>query len=115
MKYVGIAAGITLVLAGFVLMIWGFSQQIEGPDPLPPEGWVKSLGPVYDANDPIYQFIPIPPANWVESFGDNERSRVLHSVSELRLVLATMGRTIITLEAEVQELKAIMAGPEVEE
>jgi hypothetical protein len=70
------------------------------------------VGPVYDPNDPIYQWIPIPPDGWVEIHGDNERSRVLHCISEMRLALGTMGRKIIDLEAEVKELRAMAGGPE---
>lgn len=79
-----------------------------------PEGPVL-VGPSYDANDAIYQFIPVPPDNWVDQFGDNERSRVLHSLSELRIVLGTMGRTMITMQTELQELRALLGDPEVDE
>ena len=52
---------------------------------------------VYDPNDAAYKFIPAAPADWVEMFGDNERTRLLHSISELRVVVNKQAQTIEAL------------------
>ncbi len=51
----------------------------------------------YDPNDAAYKFIPAAPADWIEMFGDNERTRLLHSISELRVVVNRQGETIDAL------------------
>jgi len=45
----------------------------------------------YNPNDEIYMYIP--PANdtWTEKFGDNERTRLISSLSELRIVTHNQG------------------------
>lgn len=56
----------------------------------------------YDQNDGIYKFIPSAPEDWLKLFGDNERTRLLHSISELRVVVANQGRRILELEAKLK-------------
>ncbi len=62
----------------------------------------------YDPNDAAYKFIPAAPADWIEMFGDNERTRLIHSLSEARVVLNRQGKTI-------EALVDAGAGPQVEE
>jgi len=52
----------------------------------------------YNPNDPIYKFINPAPEDWTGQFGDNERTRLLHSISELRVVVAAQGLRILSLE-----------------
>jgi len=51
----------------------------------------------YDPNDGAYKFIPEAPADWREQFGTNERTRLLHSISELRVVVARQGRLLMEM------------------
>jgi hypothetical protein len=59
----------------------------------------------YDPNDPIYKFIPEADPSWIKEFGDNERVRLIHSISELRVVVANMGKRLLELEKEPNEVK----------
>jgi hypothetical protein len=52
----------------------------------------------YDPNDPIYKFIPEADPSWIKEFGDNERTRLLHTISELRFVVAMQGKRMMELE-----------------
>ena len=52
----------------------------------------------YDPNDPAYKFIPAAPKEWTDKFGDNERTRLIHSISELRVVVAAQSKRILELE-----------------
>ena len=51
----------------------------------------------YDPNDPIYKFIPAAPVEWTDMFGDTERTRLIHSISELRVVTAAQGQMLMEL------------------
>jgi len=61
----------------------------------------RVTGDSYDADNPAYKFIPAAPGEWIERFGDNERTRLLHTISELRVVVADQGRRLIALEKEI--------------
>lgn len=52
----------------------------------------------YDPNDRAYKFIPEAPDDWIAEFGTSERTRLLHSISELRVVVAAQGKRILALE-----------------
>ena len=52
----------------------------------------------YDPNDVIYQYIPPAPELWRDEFGDNERTRLLHSISEIRTVVANQGGKLREIE-----------------
>jgi len=53
---------------------------------------------VYDPNDDIYKFIPPAGDDWIGEFGDSERTRLVHSISELRVVVAQVSARQIALE-----------------
>jgi hypothetical protein len=53
---------------------------------------------VYDPNDPIYKFVPKAPEDWITRFGASERTRLIHAVSELRVVVLAQNKLL-------QELK----------
>lgn len=64
----------------------------------------------FDPCDPIYKFIQInygepnkpkwqaAPDDWILKFGNNERTMLLHSISELRVVAAAQSKRILALE-----------------
>jgi hypothetical protein len=62
--------------------------------PVPPEIYTA----VCDPCDPIYKFIPPADPSWTEMFGDNERTRLIHSISELRVVVVDQGIRLLGLE-----------------
>jgi hypothetical protein len=53
---------------------------------------------LYDPNDPAYKYIPEADPTWIEKFGASERTRLLHSISELRFVVAAQGKRLVELE-----------------
>ena len=57
----------------------------------------------YDQNDPAYRFVPAAPDEWKELFGDNERTRLIHSISEMRVVIAAQGGRILELEKRLAD------------
>ena len=54
----------------------------------------------YDPNELIYQYIPPAHETWRQQFGDNERTRILHTISELRVSLALLNDRVKKLEAK---------------
>lgn len=53
----------------------------------------------FDPCDPAYKFLQPPPKDWSEKFGYNERTALIHAISELRVVVATQGKRLMALEA----------------
>lgn len=62
---------------------------------VPPEVYTAPFDPC----DPIYKFIQPAPADWAQRFGANERTALIHAISELRVVVAAQGRKLLALEA----------------
>jgi hypothetical protein len=58
----------------------------------------------YDPNDPIYKFIPEAPKDWRDKFGTSERTRLMHSISELRVVVAAQGQILTDLKKDPNEI-----------
>ncbi len=52
----------------------------------------------YDPNDAIYKFIPVAGDDWIEQFGDTDDTRMKHTVSELRVVVASVSKRLLALE-----------------
>jgi hypothetical protein len=52
----------------------------------------------YDPNDPMYNFIPMAHVSWREKYGDNERTRLIYSISEMRVAIAGINK-ILTRDA----------------
>jgi hypothetical protein len=52
----------------------------------------------YDPNDAIYRYIAPADPSWIEKFGDDERTRLIHSISELRVVVAAQSKRLLALE-----------------
>lgn len=77
---------------------------------------------VFDCNDPAYRFFQtnygdpnVPkmqsaPDDWVLRFGDNERTMLLHAVSELRMVVASQGARLRVLEKWKDEQAVLPPG-----
>lgn len=61
----------------------------------------------YDPNDPAYKFIPPAPKEWRDKFGDTERTRLIHSISELRVVVAEQSKHILALENALKQANII--------
>jgi len=69
----------------------------------------------FDPCDPAYKYMQTnygepntprwqaAPDDWVQRFGDNERTMLLHAVSELRVVAAAQSKRILALEAWQKE------------
>lgn len=57
----------------------------------------------YDPNNAIYKFIPLAGADWIEKFGDSDDTRMKHTISELRVVVADMNRRILAIEKTVSD------------
>ena len=53
----------------------------------------------FDPCDPAYKFLQPAPKDWADQFGNNERTCLIHAVSELRVVVAAQGKRILELEA----------------
>lgn len=58
----------------------------------------------YDAADPIYKFIPLADKSWTDRFGDTDDTRMKHSMSELRVVVAAQGQQLKALKAFVTKI-----------
>ena len=52
----------------------------------------------YDPNDEIYSYLPEPPGHWKEKYGDVERTRLIHALSEQRIAIALQGKRLKELE-----------------
>lgn len=52
----------------------------------------------FDPCDPAYKFLQPPPKDWAEKFGANERTMLIHAISELRVVVAAQGKRLMALE-----------------
>lgn len=61
----------------------------------------------YDPNDPIYRYIPPAESSWIEQFGDNERTRLLHSISEIRVVVAAQSKRLFELESRFPDVNGV--------
>ncbi len=53
---------------------------------------------VYDPNNPIYKFIPEAGDDWKKAFGDTDDTRMKHTISEMRVIMAGIGRRLLVLE-----------------
>ncbi len=60
---------------------------------------------VYDPNHAIYKFIPLADKSWVDMFGDTDDTRMKHSLSELRVVVAAQGNLIKAHEDRLKVLE----------
>ena len=56
----------------------------------------------FDPCDPAYKYLAPPPKDWAGPFGNNERTMLIHAVSELRMVVAAQGKRLIELEKRVK-------------
>lgn len=62
----------------------------------------------YDSADGIYKFIPVADKTWTDQFGDNHKTRMVHSQSELRVVVADQGRRLLALTERVTALEPVV-------
>ena len=75
-----------------------YTEQFDGSDPAY-KFFQITFG---DANDPNVQAAP---DDWVGQFGDSERTLLLHTISELRVVVASQGRKLMDLESRIKEIE----------
>ena len=75
-----------------------YTEQFDGSDPAY-KFFQTTFG---DANDPNVQAAP---DDWVGQFGDSERTLLLHTISELRVVVASQGRKLMDLESRIKEIE----------
>lgn len=62
----------------------------------------------FDPCDPAYRFLAPPPKDWIVQFGNNERTMLIHAVSELRVIVAEQGRRLLELEKRVKALETLI-------
>lgn len=55
---------------------------------------VPDLRNGYNPDDPIYRYIVPADETWTDKFGDTERVRLIHAISELRVVVNNQGRLL---------------------
>lgn len=60
----------------------------------------------YDPCDAVYKFLQPAPADWTKQFGNNERTCLIHSISELRVVVANMGKVVAEQGEKIKALEA---------
>lgn len=77
-----------LCFAGSVFVRYPVGQ------PVPAEVYTAPFDPC----DPAYKFMVPPPKDWAEKFGNNERTMLIHAVSELRVVVAAQSKRLLALE-----------------
>jgi hypothetical protein len=82
--YIIIVLVLTLVMGLFIMYLAGCKKKDS-----------------YNPNDLAYKFIPPAPKEWTDQFGDTERTRLIHSISELRIVVANQSRHILALEKKI--------------
>ena len=62
-----------------------------------------------DPNDPsfdmAYKFLQMPTKDWTDQFGANERTLLIHALSELRVVVAAQSRRLMDLEERIVVLE----------
>jgi hypothetical protein len=54
--------------------------------------------------DPAYKFLQMPTPDWMDQCGANERTLLIHAISELRVVVATQGRMLMELQARLNAI-----------
>ena len=59
---------------------------------------LEAIEPSYDPNDPIYKFIPEAGDDWKKTFGDTDDTRMKHTISEIRVMVAQIGQRLLVLE-----------------
>ena len=88
---------LVLSISCFVMGILVFAgvQRYPVGQPVAPSVYTEPFDPC----DPAYKFMVPPPKDWAEKFGNNERTMLIHAVSELRVVVAAQGQRLLALEA----------------
>ena len=59
-----------------------------------------------DYGEPNKPKLQSAPDDWIEKFGDNERTLLFHTISELRVVVANQGKRIVTLTDRLDKMEA---------
>ena len=59
-----------------------------------------------DYGEPNKPKLQSAPNDWIEKFGDNERTLLFHTISELRVVVANQGQRIVTLTDRLDNMEA---------
>ena len=91
-----IIAKVLLILLVAFWLTWGLAHIAEARYRVEVPSDVYTIQ--YDPNDLVYKFLSQPPLNWTEQFGDNERTAIIHAISELRVVVVEQGRRLLALE-----------------
>jgi len=74
----------------------------------PEDGIYKFMQIVYlsDPNDPNSpKKVQAAPDDWISAFGNNERTMLFHTLSELRVIVAQQGNRLINLELRIENLE----------
>ena len=101
-----IAALLVVLLWAMFSPLWSASRYPVG-QPVPASVYTEPFDPC----DPAYKFIQTnfgepnkpkwqaAPDDWILKFGNNERTMLIHSISELRVVVAQQTKRLMVLEA----------------
>ena len=88
---VGSGIGAWLLMGTFLVL--GINRYPVG-QPVPASVYTE----LFDPCDSAYKFLQAPPKDWTDQFGNNERTMLIHAVSELRVVVAAQGKRLMDLE-----------------
>ena len=97
--------GLCVAIAFLVFVFAGIHRYPVG-QPVPASVYTEPFDPC----DPAYKFIQTnygepnkpkwqaAPDDWIQKFGNNERTALIHSISELRVVVAAQSKRLMALE-----------------
>lgn len=88
-----------LLLAGVICGLTWWSDAASQRYPVGQSVPASVYTEPFDPCDPAYKFLQAPPKDWAEKFGNNERTALIHAVSELRVVVAAQSKRLLALEA----------------
>lgn len=111
-----VSIGLCVAIAFLVFVFAGIHRYPVG-QPVPAPVYTEPFDPC----DPAYKFIQTnygepnkpkwqaAPDDWVRKFGNNERTMLIHAVSELRVVVASLSKEVAGLKVTVADLTKRLA------
>jgi len=95
MRKLDLLIGVILAIGIITAAILATGPRYTVGQPVPASVYTEPFDPC----DPAYKFLQPPPKDWADQFGNNERTCLIHAISELRVVVAAQGKRILELEA----------------
>lgn len=95
------------ILLPATVLLWAAPGFVRYPvgEAVPVETYTEPLDPCDP--DPAHKFLALPPEDWARQFGNNERTMLIHAVSELRVIVAAQGKRLLELEKRVEALDPV--------